>query len=393
MNHFYLDIFCQQQFKHNQRICGDVFLSQRIKEEKRTILVLSDGMGHGVKANILATLTATMAVSFTKNHRDHYKIAEILMNTLPVCSVRKMSYATFTIIDIEPDGLVHIIEYDNPKTLVFRGRKSLDVGWQCMWLNNEKFKGKEILTCTFQAQKEDRIVTMTDGIVQAGMGTNEMPFGWEIENVEQYIAANIQKDKTISAEELAEKIVKKAVKHDAFMPGDDTSACVVYFREPRSLLICTGPPFDKQNDKIYAQKLKEFNGKKILCGATTADIIAREWNETITDTLDFIDPDLPPISYMNGVDLITEGILTLTKVFNLLKNFKQEYLYMKGPAHQILKMLIESDYITFIIGTKINEAHQDPNLPMDIEIRRTVIRQIAQLLEEKWLKTVYLEYI
>ncbi|NSW44507.1 MAG: SpoIIE family protein phosphatase [Bacteroidales bacterium] len=393
MNRFYIDVFCRQQYKHNQRICGDVFLSQRIKEEKRAILVLSDGMGHGVKANILATLTATMAMSFTKNHRDHYKIAEILLNTLPVCSVRKMSYATFTIVDIESDGTVHIVEYDNPKTLVFRGHKVLDVGWQCMWLNNDKFKGKEILTCTFQSQKEDRIIFMSDGVVQAGMGTNEMPFGWGIDNIENYIAANIQKNPTISSEELADKIVKKAVKHDSFMPGDDTSACVVYFREPRSLLICTGPPFDKQNDKTYAQKLLNFEGKKIICGATTADIFARELKQTITDTFDMIDPDLPPVSYMPGVDLITEGILTLTKVLDLLKHFKQEYLFLKGPANLIVKMLLDSDYIHFIIGTKINEAHQDPNLPIDIEIRRTVIRQIANELEEKWLKTVTLEYI
>jgi len=393
MNRFYIDVFCRQQYKHNQRICGDVFLSQHVKEEKRSILVLSDGMGHGIKANILATLTATMAMSFTKNHRDHYKIAEILLNTLPVCSVRKISYATFTIVDIAPDGTVHIVEYDNPKTLIYRGKKILDVGWQCIWLNNDKFKGKEILTCTFQAQKEDRIIFMSDGVVQAGMGTNEMPFGWGIENVESYIAANIQKKPTISSEELADKIVKKAVKHDSFMPGDDTSACVVYFREPRSLLICTGPPFDKQNDKIYAQKLKIFEGKKIVCGATTADIFARELNQTITDTFDMIDPDLPPISYMPGVDLITEGILTLTKVLDLLKHFKQEYLFFKGPAHLIVKMLLDSDYIHFIIGTKINEAHQDPNLPIDLEIRRTVIRQIAKELEEKWLKTVTLEYI
>ncbi len=305
MNPFYIDVHCRQQNKHNQRICGDVFLSRRIKEEKRTILVLSDGMGHGVKANILATLTATMATSFTINHRDHYKIAEILLNTLPVCSIRKMSYATFTIIDIEADGTVHITEYDNPKTLIYRGKKPLDVGWQCLWLNNEKFKGKEILTCSFKAQKEDRIISMSDGIVQAGMGTPEMPFGWGIDNVEQYIAANIQKDSEISSEVLAEKIVNKAVKHDSYVPGDDTSACVVYFREPRSLIICTGPPFDKQNDKVYAQRLKDFQGKKILCGATTADIFARELHQTITDTFEFVDPDLPPVSYMPGVDLIT----------------------------------------------------------------------------------------
>jgi hypothetical protein len=393
MKDLYLDIFCTQQNRHLQRICGDVFLSQRIKEENRTIVILSDGMGHGVKANILATLSATMAMSFTKNHRDPFKIAEILLNTLPVCSVRKMSYATFTIVEINHNKVVQIINYDNPKTIVLRGKKNIELQWQCLWLNNPKLKGREILTCSFQSEENDRIVILTDGVIQAGMGTNNMPFGWGLENVTQYIISNIAKDKNISSEKLSENIVAQAIKYDNYQPGDDTSACVIYFREPRSLLICTGPPLDPNNDKLYAKKLSDFQGKKIICGATTADIISRELNEPITDTFEFFDKDLPPISYMKGVDLITEGILTLTKVLDLLKNFKQEYLYQKGPANFIVKYLIDSDKISFIIGTKINEAHQDPSLPVDIEIRRTIIKQIASILEDKFLKTVNIEYI
>ncbi len=393
MNNVYIDVFCTQRNKNNQRICGDVFLSQRVKEEHRTIVVLSDGMGHGVKANILATLTATMAMSFSKNHRDPYKIGEILLNTLPVCSERKMSYATFSIVEIEHNGNIQIVNYENPPILVFRGKKKLELSWQCMWLNNPKLKGREILTCSFQGQKDDRIILLTDGVVQSGMGTPSMPFGWSIENVERHIVSQLISNPAISSENLSENIVAKAIKNDEYMLGDDTSACVIHFREPRNLIICTGPPLNPEHDALYAKKLAEFQGKKIICGATTADIIARELNETITDTFEFHDPDLPPVSYMNGVDLITEGILTLTKVLNLLKSFKQEYLYQKGPAHLIVKHLIESDQIHFVIGTKINEAHQDPSLPMDIEIRRTIIRQIAQVLENKFLKTVTLEFI
>lgn len=393
MKDLYLDIFCTQQNKHLQRICGDVFLSQRIKEEERTIVILSDGMGHGVKANILATLSSTMAMSFSKNHRDPFKIAEILMNTLPVCSVRKMSYATFTIVEINNTGYVQIINYENPNTLVLRNKILIELEWQCLWLNNPKLKGREILTCSFQSEEGDRIILLTDGITQAGMGSNNMPFGWSLDNVTSYIKTQIIKDQNISSEKLSESIVSQAIKYDHYQAGDDTSACVIFIRKPRKLLICTGPPLDPNNDKLYAKKLSKFQGKKIICGATTADIMSRELKEPITDTFEFYDSDLPPISYMKGVDLITEGILTLTKVFDLLKNFKQEYLYQKGPAHLILKHLIDSDKISFIIGTKINEAHQDPSLPIDIEIRRTIIKQIASILEEKFLKNITIEYL
>lgn len=117
---FYIEVHCQQRNCNGERICGDVFLSKRIPEENRVIAVLSDGLGHGVKANVLATLTSTMAMRFTIEHEDPNTIAEIIMNTLPVCSDRNLSYSTFTIVNIEYDGMVQIIEYGNPECLIFR---------------------------------------------------------------------------------------------------------------------------------------------------------------------------------------------------------------------------------------------------------------------------------
>lgn len=139
--------------------------------------------------------------------------------------------------------------------------------------------------------------------------------------------------------------------------------------------------------------MKEFKGKKIVCGATTADIIARETGVTIEDSLDFIDPELPPISSMNGIDLVTEGILTITKVTRILKDFSPSTSLGNGPADRIVKLVKESDEIHIIIGTRINIAHQDPNLPVELEIRRTVVKRMARLLEEKFLKEVSLTYI
>jgi hypothetical protein len=390
---FYIEVNSQQRNHDEERICGDVFLYKYIKEEDRVVAVLSDGMGHGVKANILATLTATMALNFTREHKEIDLIAEIIMNTLPVCSERKIAYSTFTIVDIESSGKANILEYDNPHAIILRGSKEFDPSWKKVVLEKGKHAGKVLRTCTFIPEKEDRIIFCSDGVAQSGMGSEAYPFGWERDSIAAYASTLVSSESSISAAMLAGKIVTMAHKNDAYKAKDDISCAIIYFRDPRKLIICTGPPYEKEKDKELAEKIKSYEGKVILCGGTTADIIARELNRTIIDELIFEDPELPPESFLEGIDLVTEGILTLQKVNEILKTFNNSVRLGKGPADKIVKMLMESDEIHFIIGTRINIAHQDPNLPVDLEIRRTVVKRIARLLEEKWLKNVSFEYI
>ncbi|MCU0455477.1 MAG: serine/threonine-protein phosphatase [Bacteroidales bacterium] len=390
---FYIEVNCQQRNHDEERICGDVFLNRYIKEEDRVIAVLSDGMGHGVKANILATLTSTMALNFTREHKEIDRIAEIIMNTLPVCSERKIAYATFTIVDIESSGKANILEYDNPAAIILRGKEEFDPGWKKVILEKGKHKGKVLRTCTFMPGKEDRIIFFSDGVAQSGMGSEQFPFGWERDRVASYAATLVSGEASISASVLAAKIVTMAHKNDAYKAKDDISCAIMYFREPRKLLLCTGPPYEKEKDSVLADKVRSYTGKVILSGGTTADIIARELNRTIVDELIFEDPELPPESFLEGIDLVTEGILTLQKVNEILKTYNNSVKLGKGPADKIVRMIMESDEIHFIIGTRINIAHQDPNLPVELEIRRTVVKRIARLLEEKWLKSVTFEYI
>ena len=390
---FYIEVNSQQRNHDEERICGDVFLYKYIKEEDRVITVLSDGMGHGVKANILATLTSTMALNFTREHKEVDRIAEIIMNTLPVCSERKISYSTFTIVDIESSGRANVLEYDNPPTIILRGNTEFDPGWKKVALEKGKHAGKILKTCSFMPEKEDRIIICSDGVSQSGMGSESFPFGWERDNIALYALTLVTGEQSISAITLAGKIVTMAHKNDAYKAKDDISCAVIYFREPRKLMICTGPPYEKEKDRDLATKVTAYEGKVILCGGTTADIVARELNRKIVDELIFEDPELPPESFLEGIDLVTEGILTLQKVNELLKTYNNSVRLGKGPADKIVKMLMESDEIHFIIGTRINIAHQDPNLPVDLEIRRTVVKRIARLLEEKWLKKVSFEYI
>lgn len=389
---FFIEVSCQQKNHFKERICGDVFYSRRIQDEDRTIIVLSDGMGHGVKANILATLTSTMALNFTKEHKDVNTIAEIIMNTLPVCSERKISYSTFTILDIEHHGETRILEYDNPECLIMRGTKTFQPNWQCIILNSNKNAGKELKFCSFTPKREDRIILWTDGITQSGLGTADYPFGWG-EQAREFVEKIVRNEPDISARKLSTKVVNMANFNDGYHPKDDTSCATIYFRKPRPLLICTGPPYEKSKDAELAEIFDNFQGKRVICGATTVDIIARELNREVVDSLEFTDPDLPPISQMEGADLVTEGILTLSKVNTILDTYTESTVLGKGPADELVKLILESDSIDFVIGTCINIAHQDPNLPVELEIRRTVVKRIATTLQETFLKEVSLRFL
>ncbi len=390
---FYLDIDCHQVNHDEELVCGDVFLMKRVKEEGRTILILSDGMGSGVKANVLATLTASMAYNFTVGNYDVQKTAEIIMNTLPVCSERGVSYSTFTIIDIDDNGVIKIVEYDNPHVLTLRGGKILDLRWEKFALEGEKNRGKILRTCTFQAEVEDRMLFWSDGIMQSGIGTANQPYGWGQQGVIDFVLRSVGAIPDISSTLLAKKIVNMAVINDGGKPKDDSSCGVVYFRVPRSLLFISGPPFTEDMDEEFAERVRRFKGKRIIAGGTTSEIIARELNYKFKKEMLVLDVNQPPISQLESIDLVTEGIITLGYVSQILESYKSETKLGRSGAEQIVKLFLESDEILFLVGTCVNQAHQDPNMPIELEIRRSVIKRIANLLESKFLKEVSLEFI
>lgn len=389
---FFIEIACQQKCHGESRVSGDVFMSKKIKEEGRILAVLSDGIGHGIKANLLATLTTTIAANFAGENRTLERFAEVIMKTLPYDQEKQMNFSTFTIVEIDAEGEVLILEYENPRTMILRGSHLFEPQWNCVILGKDRNQHREVLTARFRPVKEDRIVFCSDGVTQSGLGSEKFMLGWGLENLQRYLLETVREESNISAAKLSEKVINKANQNDNFYPKDDISCGVIYFREPRKLVIFTGPPMDNSLDSEFTGLLRDFKGTKIICGATTADMVAREWHEQITDSGDFADPDLPPVSYMKGVDLITEGILTLSKVSELLKKWNQNMMHGKGPADLIIRFLLESDEIQFLVGTNINIAHQDPTLPVELELRRTVVHRIARILEEKFLKEVSLKF-
>lgn len=383
-----------QFFKSGHKIAGDVFLLSRLEEDGRIICVLSDGLGSGVKANVLANLTATMAGKYMAERLDVRRAAEIIMRTLPVCRERKISYATFSIVDIRPDGRAQIVEYDNPAFLFFRGDREIQVNRGVFDLPR-RFEHKEerLYYSQVDLQVQDRLLFYSDGITQSGIGSRNYPLGLRGDGARNYALKEIAGNPGISARDLAHKMVVHARCLDGFEPKDDITCGVVYFRHPREALIATGPPMDPARDGQLSKRISDFNGKKIICGGTTAQLVARELGTEIEVDLSSRDTKIPPSACMPGADLITEGMLTLAETSRLLECGEFAGSPKRNAAMRLCRMLVESDRVAFLVGTRINNAHQDPEMPVEIGIRRTLVKKICTVLEKQYLKETSIEYL
>ena len=316
MNNIFIDVDYAQIYKHGQRIGGDVFLLSRNPDNNQIVSTLSDGLGSGVKANVLASLTAHMAhkLSFSKIDLKHS--AKIIMDTLPVCKERKISYSTFTIADIHyEENLekinVNLVEYDNPASLRFNGSEPVKWDRERTELRRAgAFKNEVVVTSSFEMNYGERLVMFSDGVTQSGLGT--LPLGWRLDGVRTFISEEIERNPDISSRELSRAIVDKACELDKGMSKDDITCVVVYIRRPRRTLIVTGPPFTKEADVVLGEKIAAFKGKKIVSGGTTALIVSRLFDKKLTVDMTCWSPDVPPSSKMEGIDLVTEGMLTLS---------------------------------------------------------------------------------
>ncbi len=382
--------------KHSQKIAGDVFL-QNVDpcNENRYVCTLSDGLGSGVKANVLATLTATMSQEFMVNKVDVRKAANIIRETLPVCSVRKISYSTFTTVDVDSSiEKVRIIEFDNPPYILIRKNKIVNVGKRILDLKKQKnIARNSLMYSEFDIQLGDRIVLFSDGVSQSGMGTKHLPLGWRLKGVEEFLLGKLEENSGISARKLALSIVNEALKNDIFVPKDDITCAVLYYRKARKLLVVSGPPFDKNKDDYVVEMFKNYDGKKVICGGTTSLIIAKRLGKNVRVNMEDRTSDVPPTSQMEGAELVTEGMLTLNKVAKILEEQAFKDSTAKDGASKLVNILLNSDCIHFLVGTAINEAHQDPNMPVELGLRRITIKKIVKLLREVYLKKVTVEYV
>ncbi len=383
---YFLDVYDLSLNKTGEELCGDKVKIYR--GEFKTIIVLSDGLGSGVKANILATLTSEIIVTMLKANIPLNEVMATVIGTLPICKVRKVAYATFTVIEVDHQfNQFRIINFDNPPILYFhRGRLNTLSSF------TSNILGRQINFTEGKLQLGDFLGMISDGVLHAGLGTT-WNFGWGWENVAGYI-----QDAFVYSPAQAQSIVQDVISKTQSLygdnVGDDATFVGLYTRERHSLMIFTGPPLEQASDDQYIERFLNFSGRKAVCGGTTANIVADYLGEDVETDIATLRDDVPPMGYLSSVELVTEGIITMAKTLDLMRACVGRINQLPrdtNGAVLLARELLSADSVDFLVGQKINEFYQNPLLPRNLSLRKNLVEEIAQFLREQ-KKEVKIEY-
>lgn len=376
--------------KTSEQLCGDRVEVTGGGEANHTTLVLADGLGSGVKANILSTLTSKILCTMISGGMPIESCVETIAETLPVCSVRKVAYSTFSIISVTDNEIAELIQFDNPEIIVLRGGVRYDYP-----MTTRQIAGKTIHESRFPVEENDVFIAMSDGATYAGVG-HALNHGWQRENIIDFAEANYLPGN--SAKYIAGNIVDECNRLYEGEPGDDTTVAVVRIRARHPVNLMIGPPSTKDQDIKMMNLFFAKQGEKIICGGTTATIASRYLHRELKPTLDYPDPEIPPISQLDGVDLVTEGVVTISRVLKYAEDFlngtdlSASWSTRRDGASLIARELFEkATDINFFVGRAINPAHQNPDLPITFGIKIQLIENLAKCLEKmgKQIKVSY----
>lgn len=365
----------RQVHRHGEELCGDSVAVSPHPDS--VILALSDGLGSGVKANILATLTTQIAMHMLENELPLGEVVQTLGETLPVCRIRKIAYSTFAIAQFFSKGFARVVEFDSPPAILVRRRKV-----QPVVSSERSIEGKTIHESTLDLQDGDWVVFVSDGVLNAGIG-GVYPLGWGWDQAARYVEEHAHP--ALSAEELAQKVADTVSALYDHAPGDDVSVVVIKVRRRLVATVFTGPSADRGADAAIVSRFVTRTGRRAVCGGTTAQIVARHLGQSLEVDLSTMTSEVPPTAHIAGIDLVTEGILTLTRVSELLQSqaSKDSVRFQADGAAAMMRLLLEADSVHFLVGHAINPAHQNPDLPTHLGIRLRVVEDIAEQLRAR----------
>lgn len=370
-----VDAAFRQLNKHGEEICGDRVEIQQKGEMH--YLVMSDGLGSGVKANILSSLTTKIIATMLREGCSIQEVTETLHQTLPVCRIRDIAYSTFTALRISAEGEVEAAEYDNPKLMWFSSGSLRAIP------RREVRYGEKMLVheSRFSIKEGDMLVAISDGVVHAGIGRS-WNLGWSWERVSRYIKTILSKQMT--AEGLCENLLEVVNKLYGGEPGDDTTVMTIHYRPPRNLTLMIGPPSEPGLDDTVVSTFLAAEGVKVVCGGTTSNLVAGRLNKEIEVLLHTGTRDVPAIGRLDGVDLVTEGVLTLSVVIDLLRKKvnPKEIRYAVDGASQLYRHIMNSDDIHILLGKAINPAHQNPQTPSHLGMKFHLIDELEYVTRE-----------
>ena len=389
MNNLCADIGYKSINHFGEQLCGD-HVDIIEQDENSSVIVLADGLGSGVKASILSTLTSKIISTMMAEGLKLEDCVSTIAATLPICSVRGVAYSTFTILHLIDNETVEIIQYDNPDVIFLRDNEIYDYPKQELNID-----GKKVLKSTISLRENDILLAMSDGCPHAGIGI-AFNFGWKWEDI-----AGFMKDISVAgytAKTLATMLVDQCDKEYGHRPGDDATACVIKIRRREPINILFGPPRNRDDCDRMMSLFFSKEGKHIVCGGTTSSIAAAYLGKPVKASLSFERGDVPPIAEIEGVDLVTEGVITINKVIEYAKDvldkneFYETWSFKRDGASLICQLLFEeATDINFYVGRAVNPAHQNPELPITFNIKMNLVEELSSCLKQmgKRIKVSY----
>lgn len=378
MNDLCADIGYKSINHYGEQLCGD-HVDIVETDEHSTVIVLSDGLGSGVKASILSTLTSKIISTMMSEGLPIEECVSTIAATLPVCSVRGVAYSTFTIIHLLNNLTAEVIQYDNPQVVLIRDENNYDYPKTEMNIG-----GKKIFKSVIKLQENDVFIAMSDGCPHAGIGT-AYNFGWKRDDIIAFMETLVPAGYT--AKTLSTMLVDECNRLYGNQPGDDATACVVRIRKREPMNMLFGPPSNRDDADRMMSLFFSKEGKHIICGGTTSSIAAKYLHKPLKAHLDF-DGDVPPTAEIEGVDLVTEGVITVNKVVEYAKDYLAEnkyyehWSYKKDGASMISRLLFEeATDINFFVGRAVNPAHQNPDLPINFHIKMNLVEELSKCLK------------
>ena len=389
MNDLCADIGWKSINHVGEQLCGD-HVEIVEQNEDSTVIVLADGLGSGVKASILSTLTSKIISTMMAAGLPIEECVSTIAATLPVCSVRGVAYSTFTIMHLINNEAAEIIQYDNPQVIVLRDNVNYDYPKTEMNID-----GKKIYKSVIRLHENDIFIAMSDGCPHAGIGM-AYNFGWKREDIIDFMET--MSVAGLTAKNLSTLLVDECDKLYGYKPGDDATACIVKIRKREPMNILFGPPSNRDDCDRMMSLFFSKQGKHIICGGTTSSIAAKYLRKPLQATLNFEKSDVPPIAKLEGVDLVTEGVITMNKVIEYAKDYLgknelyEQWNYKRDGASLICQLLFEeATDINFYVGRAINPAHQNPDLPINFSIKMNLVEELSKSLKEmgKRIKVSY----
>lgn len=342
------DVVISQCAKRPGDACGDVVRVER--SPAATLVVCADGLGSGIKANVSALFTISRLLGLMRGGCSLREAFSRLVSTLNAAREPGLPYAAFSIARLLPDGHATVLSYESPPPILVSYHTA-------SVLSQHSFErdGAIIGEAQCRLEPHEGLLMVSDGVTQAGMGAG-LPMGWQIHGVAKF--ARDQRHTGAPLHELPEAIQRHARKLWGAHQGDDITACLVACREGRVVTLFTGPPVNRRDDLKTVRRFLATPGAKVICGATTARIVADYLGHELKVSEDSLDGIAPPYYTLEDIDLVTEGAVTLNQVYNVLDADIRQLPPNSGVG-KLCQLLREADRIDVLVGQASNVAGED----------------------------------